>query len=112
MKNRRKGREVKKIIILISFSIAMSGCAYAGKTFGPDGQQAFNIDCSGSLLNWGSCYQKAGKKCGSNGYEILEKTGDKSLSAGGSGGSWGIGALTTRTILVACKEAPTSSEID
>jgi len=62
------------ILLIVSF---VGGCATASKTFTSDGKEGFVITCSGSLLNWGMCYEKAGDLCGTKGYEVLEKSGDK-----------------------------------
>ena len=35
------------------------------------------VDCSGTALNWGRCYEKAGDLCGSTGYDIVAQTGDQ-----------------------------------
>mgnify|MGYP001770497693 CR=1 FL=1 len=62
-------------LILVSLIIVLiSGCATATKTFTSDGKQGYSINCSGTALNWGMCYEKAGQLCGTKGYEVLEKS--------------------------------------
>ena len=53
--------------------IVLAGCATASKTHGPDGREAYAINCSGAALNWGMCYSKAGALCGSRGYEVINQ---------------------------------------
>lgn len=78
----------------------MGGCATASKTYMPDGQEGYNITCSGSMLNWGMCYEKAGKLCGSKGYEIIEKSGDQgSMVSGNQFGLYG-GSIINRNMLI------------
>jgi predicted alpha/beta hydrolase len=64
-------------IKLLLLAVCLTGCATASKTFTADGKEGYNINCSGSALNWGMCYEKAGELCGAKGYEVLEKSGDR-----------------------------------
>jgi hypothetical protein len=79
------------------------GCATASPTYGPDGKEAFAINCSGMARNWGMCYEKAGELCATRGYEVLNQSGDQGAAAsitpsGGFGGS-----VISRSMLVKCK---------
>jgi len=49
------------------------GCATAKQTYTPSGKKGYSIDCSGTLLTWNLCYEKAGELCQSGGYSILDK---------------------------------------
>jgi hypothetical protein len=62
----------------------------------PDGKEGYNITCSGSSMNWGMCYEKAGDICGPKGYEVLQKNSDEAYVYGGS--------LISRNIIIKCKE--------
>jgi hypothetical protein len=79
------------------------GCATASSTYGPDGKEAFAINCSGMARNWGMCYEKAGELCETRGYEVVNQSGDQGAAAsitpsGGFGGS-----VISRSMLVKCK---------
>lgn len=93
-----------KLISVLVLSIVCSGCASAKKTYAPDGSSGYSIDCSGSIHTWGSCYEKAGKICGSRGYEILLKSGDTGAEV--SGNKFGVygGSVITRNMVIKCKE--------
>ncbi|WP_338919389.1 hypothetical protein V0M98_18585 [Pseudomonas silesiensis] len=94
---------MKLFLILFSVSISLGGCAMASKTYTSDGRQGFSIDCSGSALSWGKCYEKAGELCGSRGYDVLEKAGDEgSTMTGNQFGLYG-GTIMTRNLVIACK---------
>jgi hypothetical protein len=60
---------MKTFVLLVI--LAVTGCATTSKTYGPDGREAFVIDCSGLALTWGMCYEKAGDLCEAHGYEVL-----------------------------------------
>lgn len=94
-----------KILIPLFLIIGcMSGCALASKTYTSDGKEGYVINCSGSALNWGMCYKKAGEICGANGYEVVEKSGDTGAIV--SGNQFGVygGSIINRTMIIRCKE--------
>ena len=55
---------MRNATIALATVILLSGCASASKTHGPDGKEAFFINCSGLARTWGMCYEKAGDLCG------------------------------------------------
>lgn len=78
-------------------------CATSKKTYTEDGKEGFSINCSGSVLNWGNCYEKAGELCGSKGYEVMEKSGDVGNTI--SSNQYGLygGSVINRSMRVKCK---------
>ncbi len=58
---------MRKVAMYISIALFLSGCATASKTYTSDGKEGYNITCSGSALNWGMCYEKAGEICAQKG---------------------------------------------
>lgn len=95
---------MKRTITLLLIVVFLSGCAMASKTYTSDGKQGYSISCSGSALNWGLCYEKAGDLCGSKGYEVLEKSGDQgALVSGNQYGVYG-GSTINRSMIIKCKE--------
>jgi uncharacterized protein YceK len=95
---------MKRLIVLLTVIVSISGCATASKTHTPDGKEGYNISCSGSALNWCMCYEKAGDLCGAKGYEVLDKSGDSgSIISGNQFGLYG-GSVINRNIIIKCKE--------
>lgn len=95
---------MRNILICLSIAVCLSGCATANKTYTSDGKEGYSITCSGSALNWGMCYEKAGQLCGQKGYEILEKTGDQgAMISGNQFGLYG-GSVINRNMIIKCKE--------
>lgn len=94
---------MKKIGVLLICISVMGGCATARQTYTADGQQGYSINCSGSALNWGMCYEKAGELCGEKGYEVLEKSGDQGTMV--SGTQYGLfgGSVINRSMIIKCK---------
>jgi hypothetical protein len=95
---------MSKVILIISIMAFVGGCATASKTFTSDGQEGYAISCSGSALNWGMCYEKAGKLCRSKGYEVLEKSGDTGAMV--TAGQYGLfgGSVINRSMIIKCKD--------
>lgn len=92
----------KKLSVLALVLIA-SGCATSSKTYGPDGREAFTIDCSGLGGSWGTCLTKAGDLCGPRGYEVLTSAGDKGFVASANPDMAFAGSTISRNLLVSCK---------
>jgi len=69
--------------------LLLAGCgATVSKTYLPNGEQGYAIDCSAAGADLIDCYEKAGNVCGSNGYEIA-----------GTGGA----AYSSRAMLIKCR---------
>ena len=67
------------------FALILAGCGSQHATYVPDGRRGFVVTCGGLLSNWSSCLVKAGRACGSHGYETIK------------------GNEEDRTILIACQ---------
>lgn len=51
---------MKRELSMLALVSALAGCATASQAYTPDGRQGYVIDCSGTALNWGRCYEEAG----------------------------------------------------
>lgn len=67
---------MKQIVMLLAL-VTLAGCATSKQVHTPSGELGHSINCSGSALNWGMCYEKAGQLCGAKGYTVLSQTGDQ-----------------------------------
>ena len=90
--------------MLLLILILLGGCATAKKTYTSDGKEGYSITCSGSALNWGMCYEKAGEICGAKGYEVLEKSGDQGAIVSGNQYGFYGGSVINRNMIIKCKE--------
>lgn len=91
------------VLILFAFCLCNYGCATSSKTYTSDGKEGYNINCSGTALNWGMCYEKAGEICGTKGYIVLEKHGDTGgMVSGNQFGLYG-GSVINRSMIIQCK---------
>ena len=99
--NYKKENLMNKIFMLTTF-ILFNACATSKVIYTPEGKKGYNITCSGSALNWGMCYEKAGEMCGSEGYTIIEKSDDKGeIVSANQFGLYG-GSVINRNMLIVC----------
>ena len=93
-----------KIFVLLVCVVGLSACATSSQVYTADGKRGYYINCSGSALNWGMCYEKAGDICGTKGYEVLEKNGDQGTTV--SGNLFGVygGSVINRSMIIKCKQ--------
>ncbi|MBD5416419.1 MAG: hypothetical protein HDR50_01800 [Desulfovibrio sp.] len=84
--------------------VLIAGCATSKQISGPNGEVLHSIDCSGYYSNIGTCLEKAGKICGSRGYDIL-LGGAENHGTGMSSGQFGLFAapIVSREIIIRCK---------
>ncbi len=66
-------------------------CANQRETYVPDGRRGFVVTCGGLLSSWSTCLVKAGRACGSRGYDTIK------------------GSEEDRSILIACKVPGTAA---
>jgi hypothetical protein len=72
-------------LLVALIALSASACSSVHSTYVPDGRRGYVITCGGFLNNYASCLVKAGRACGSNGYETLK------------------GSEEDRDLLIACK---------
>ena len=95
---------MKPLKVLLISIIFIGGCATANQVYTPDGQKGYSINCSGSVLNWGMCYEKAGDICGAKGYVVLGAAGDSGDMISWSQFGLIAGSVINRTMIIKCKE--------
>jgi hypothetical protein len=59
-------------LAIVCVVLACSACRSQHATYAPDGRRAYVITRAGFLNSYASCLVKAGRACGSNGYETLK----------------------------------------
>ena len=89
--------------LLLTAALSLLGCATARQTYTPDGRAGYTVDCSGDVLTWSYCYQKAGDLCGTRGYDLLTMVGDPRGAVVTPPTLLTAGAGSARSMLIACK---------
>jgi len=74
-----------KCLAPVIFALCLISCSSQRATYVPDGRRGFVVNCGGLLSTWSTCLVKAGRACGSQGYDTIK------------------GSEEDRSILIACK---------
>jgi hypothetical protein len=93
-----------KVIVAAILSLAVvMACTTVEETYGPSGNPAYTLECSGTAMSWGDCYAKAGKICKEQGYEVVQRSDEG--GATGSAGSFGAfgSSLHFRSMTIECR---------
>src|ERR1700753_2025979 len=70
-------------VIGVLASPTLVSCASPRTTYLADGPRGYSVSCHGFLNSWNSCLVKAGRICGTRGYEIIdEEPYDRTLMFG------------------------------
>ncbi len=72
-------------LVVVTVAVALSACGSVHSTYVPDGRRGYAISCGGFFNSWSACLVKAGRACGSSGYETIK------------------GNEEDRAVLIACK---------
>jgi hypothetical protein len=59
-------------LVIATVAVALSACGTVHSTYVPDGRRGYAITCGGFFNSWSACLVKAGRACGSSGYEIIK----------------------------------------
>lgn len=94
-----------KLSCVFMLMTLLAACATAKRTYTADGQPGYDVNCSGTALNWGMCYEKAGDLCKKRGYKVLQKSGDEGASVAGT--QYGVfgSSIINRSMIVQCNSA-------
>lgn len=102
-RKRAEKEESMKALYLVTLCTIAVGCVTSREAFLPDGGKGHSINCSGTGLNWGSCYEKAGEICGTRGYDVIAGGSDQGMVVAGS--QYGLygGSVMSRSMLIKCR---------
>ena len=94
-------------------ALLLAGCAPQVESVRTsDGRMGHSINCTFnqetiSAGNWGVCYKKAGEMCGARGYDVLQKSDDRSYHSSFNMYGGSAGTINQRVMIIACKGAET-----
>ncbi len=98
-------------------SIALlAGCVSFKEIYLADGSKGYNVNCSGSGMNYSHCLEKAGEICSTRGYQILNQQGEvvsltnavrefeARTKINTVSHTFQSGAVATRNLFIKCKQ--------
>ncbi len=97
---------MKKLMLGGALALQLAACANVTPTYGPDGHQAFALNCSGLARSWNRCLEAAGDKCGTRGYRVIAVNGDSSAVVVANPQAAFGASVVNRTMEVECREPP------
>lgn len=96
-----------QLITVLIYVLLVSACATVRESYAPDGRKAYALNCSGTARGWDKCLTAAGEKCGSAGYDVLDRSSEESGVVSAVANSQGAVAHASksneRSMLIACK---------
>jgi hypothetical protein len=90
-------------LFVLFLCAALTACASSSLTYAPDGRPAYTLNCSGLARTWGTCYKKAGNRCGSDGYDVLAGGDEGETVIGSARNGLFADSTISRSMLIACK---------
>ena len=63
---------VRARLVIASITMLLGACSGLHSTYVPDGRRGYVITCGGFLNSWSSCLVKAGRACGTSGYDMVK----------------------------------------
>jgi hypothetical protein len=93
-----------RIIGIITLCFSVAACATSRETYTASGEKGHSINCSGTALNWGMCYEKAGEICGAKGFDIIAGGADQGAVITGSQFGLFGGTVMNRSMIIKCKQ--------
>lgn len=98
-----QGGYMRKIAFPFLF-LFLSACAISKTVTGPDGKELHHVNCSGSMIDWADCYEKAGKLC-PHGYIVQNMIGQNpGTTATFNQFGFFAGPILIRELFVTCNE--------
>ena len=89
-------------ILPTALLLLTASCATSSQTYGPQGNVAYTLNCSGLALNWGMCFEKAGEICGPRGYNIVTATTDSGAIMNATPQLLSGSTTISRSMLIEC----------
>lgn len=94
---------MRKTAFLFLF-LFLSACAMSKTMTGPDGEELIHINCSGTVIDWSDCYEKAGNLC-PHGYTVQNMIGqNQGTTATFNQFGFFAGPILIRELFVTCNE--------
>jgi hypothetical protein len=68
---KKSGQWAVRTVCVVAAAVLLASCGSTRRTYLADGNQGYLVSCKGFLNSWESCLVKAGKICGSRGYNTV-----------------------------------------
>jgi len=84
--------------------LALAGCTSAKQITTPDGRQGYTVGCSGSVLSWEDCFERADDLCRGRNYDVFTRVGEEGALVAAEPQNLRDSATNNRSMVIACKQ--------
>jgi hypothetical protein len=92
-------------LLVALLGLALAGCTSAKPITTPDGRQGYTVECSGSVLTWEDCFERADLLCKGRSYDVYTRPGEESPIIAAEPQHLRDNPTTNRSMVIACKGA-------
>ena len=90
-------------LLVLLLVLALAGCTSIKPITLPDGRQGYTVDCSGRVLTWEDCFERADLLCKGRNYDVYTRPGEESPLIAAEPQHLRDHPTTTRSMVIACK---------
>src|SRR5215468_1453520 len=92
-------------LLVTLLGLALASCTSVKQITTPDGRQGYTVACSGSVLTWEDCFERADLLCKGRGYDVYTRPGEESPLIAAEPQHLRDNPTTNRRMVIACKES-------
>ena len=92
-------------LLVATLVFALAGCTAAKPITTPDGRQGYTVECSGRLLSWEDCFERAAEICKGESYDVFTRVGEQSALVDAEPQHLSSSTTTSRSMVIACKRS-------
>ena len=90
-------------LLVATLVLALAGCTSAKPITTPDGRQGYTVECSGTVLTWDDCFERADDLCKGRGYDVFTRPGEESPLIASEPQHLRDNPTTNRKMVIACQ---------
>jgi hypothetical protein len=91
--------------LVAALVFALVGCTAAKPITTSDGRKGYTVQCSGRLLSWEDCFERAAEICKGESYDVFTRVGEQSALVDAEPQHLSSSTTTSRSMVIACKRS-------
>ena len=92
-------------LLVATLVLALAGCTSAKQMTTPDGRQGYTVGCSGSVLSWEDCFERADEICKGRNYDVFTRVGEEGALIAAEPQHLHDSPTHNRSMVIACKRS-------
>ena len=90
-------------LLVATLVFALASCTAAKPITTPDGRQGYTVGCSGSVLSWEDCFERAAEICEGRSYDVFTRVGEEGALVAAEPQHLHDRTTPNRSMVIACK---------